>query len=123
MEGGMPTYAQVQAVFNHSCTVSLSCHMSRGSGIVDLTNGNSYAAIVGVNSSEVATMPYVTPGDTENSFLFRKIDGSFTSIPYCMAHASTGECGVRMPMVGGAPLTPGQIALIRDWINAGAPND
>jgi hypothetical protein len=51
----------------------------------------------------------VIPGNAADSLLWRKLAG----VNLCMD---------RMPQ-GRAPLTTTQIDMIRDWINAGAPNN
>lgn len=62
-----------------------------------------------------AGIPYVTPGSTENSFLFRKVEGTHGALT-CPTRRG---CGMRMPP--GAGLTPDKIDLLRRWINGGAP--
>ena len=59
-------------------------------------------------------LPYVSPGDPENSYLFRKIGGG----PYC---PNGEEPSDPMPQVG--TLTDDQIDMVRRWIEAGAPYD
>ncbi len=54
-------------------------------------------------------VPYVAPGDPDGSYLMRKIDGG----PYC------GNPSDPMPIA--SSLSEETIALIRDWIEAGAP--
>jgi hypothetical protein len=124
VDAGPPNYEQVQLIFSRSCAVGgTSCHAASGRP-PNLTAGASYAAIVNVDSIFVLTTPpmkIIAPSDPENSFLLRKVDGTFGQIPYCAADASTHECGVRMPMVGGQPLAANEIALIRAWIMSGAP--
>ena len=56
-----------------------------------------------------ASLKRVAPGDPTNSYLYRKITG-------------VGITGDRMPQ-GGPYLSDAQIALVRDWIRRGAPND
>lgn len=63
---------------------------------------------------------YVRPCEPENSYLFRKIAGG----PYCRNFDGTPS--LRMPMVGmvaGTPLPDAEIALVEQWILAGAPRD
>ena len=50
-------------------------------------------------------------GDPDRSYLVQKIEGA------------PGIVGERMPRTGGPFLTPGQIAIIRRWIELGAPNN
>ena len=52
-------------------------------------------------------MMRVKPGDPENSFLMRKIDGCFEGLRGCMVQSgaiSTNPCGDRMPRSAGARL-------------------
>lgn len=58
-----------------------------------------------------ASMPFVTPGDHEESYLWHKISGT---------QASAGGSGSRMPE-GQPALTEEQIDAIADWIDIGAP--
>ena len=74
-----------------------------------LTAGRAYANIVGVSSVEMPQLQRVMPGDPSNSYLYRKITGA-------------GITGDRMPL-NQPPLSEAQIALVRDWIRRGAPND
>lgn len=55
----------------------------------------------------------VTPGAPDQSYLVRKLEGT---------HLDVGGRGARMPLDTG-PLDPKDIALIRDWIRAGAPDN
>lgn len=76
---------------------------------LDLSAGRSFEDLVNVLSTQVG-LNRVTPGDSEMSYLVHKIEGR------------TGIAGQRMPPAG-APLTQGQIAAIRRWIDAGARNN
>ena len=76
----------------------------------NLEGANAYANIVNVPSTEMPSLKRVMPGDAANSYLFMKITGA------------PGIIGSQMPLAGG-PLTAGDIELIRQWINAGAPNN
>lgn len=76
---------------------------------MNLTAGQAFANIVNVNSSEVPSLLRIKPGDPDNSYLIRKIEG-------------TATVGGRMPL-GGAPLSPTLIQTIRDWISDGALNN
>ncbi|HHO50480.1 MAG TPA: hypothetical protein ENK18_06285 [Deltaproteobacteria bacterium] len=63
--------------------------------------------LVGVSSR--ASMPYVTAGAPEESYLLHKLAGT---------HLEVGGFGARMPI--GPPLTESEISLVRSWIQAGA---
>ena len=101
------TLSSIQTdVFTPSCATH---HGPSGTAAgLDLSAGQSYANLVNVPSTQVA-LNRVTPGDAENSYLVHKIEGR------------DGIEGQPMPV--GPPLTDEQIAMIRQWINAGAPNN
>jgi hypothetical protein len=60
-----------------------------------------------------AKVPYVVPGDSAASYLFRKINGG----PYCAPDA--GGASDPMPQTG--TLSAVDIDLIKRWIDGGAP--
>jgi len=113
--GGTPidptaTFTRVQnEVFTPTCA-KIGCHdlLGRQSDQV-LVAGQAYAQTVGHPSVEMPSLVRVAPLDPANSYLYRKITGA-------------GITGDRMPQ-GGPFLTDAQIALVRDWIRRGAPND
>ena len=76
----------------------------------NLEAASAYASIVNVPSVEKPSLLRVKPGDAANSYLFQKITGA------------PGIAGSQMPLAGG-PLAASDIALIQQWINAGAPNN
>lgn len=106
-----PTLTQLQAdIFTPICS---TCHTGVGAslpGAQNLTAGHSYASIVGVASLEQPAFMRIKPGDPDNSYLVRKVQGS------------AGITGVQMP-AGGTPLTQAQINEIRAWVAAGALNN
>lgn len=112
-----PTYAQVQTIFTQSCAIGgSSCHSSSGlRGGLDLSAGNSYAQLVGVDSVAI-NMKRITAGNPDQSFLWHKIANTFSSLAQCRG----ADCGAAMPMVAGSMLSADQLALIRAWIVAGA---
>jgi mono/diheme cytochrome c family protein len=117
VSGGAPpatiTLVQIQQeVFTPHCA---SCHVDGGSGPMPLTDpATSYASLVGVDpinsTARQAGKKRVMPGDPSRSFLMDKITGDM----------ELGE-GDRMPQ-NAHPLSADQIALIRRWIQAGAPS-
>ncbi len=106
-----PTLTKVQAdIFTPICSV---CHTGVGAGlpgVQNLTAGHTYANIVDVTSIEDPSLKRVNPGDPDNSYLVRKIQGS------------PGIVGVQMP-ASGPHLTQAQIDEVRAWIAAGALNN
>jgi len=106
------TLAQLQStIFTPSCA---GCHTGGGAVLpssMNLSNtAASYAALVGVASTEQPAVQRVNPGDPDASYLVRKLEGA------------PGISGDRMPL-GGAPLGAALIADVRAWIAAGAAND
>ncbi len=114
-----PTFASVQQqIFNtqdgsgrQNCIV---CHTDQGrtpaSGL-NLREGASYNALVGVSARGKAGAVLVVPGDPENSYIVQKLEGA------------QGIVGERMPRTGGPYLTSGQMLVLRRWIQLGARND
>lgn len=86
------------------------CHQVGASGglLMGMDAASAYASMVNVPSSN--GMPYVTPGDPDNSYLFHKVDGT---------QVEAGGGGSTMPL--GAPML-GQpdIDAIAAWIADGA---
>jgi hypothetical protein len=78
---------------------------------VNLRSTASYANLVGVASRAKAGSIRVIPGDPENSYLVHKLEGR------------QGIVGERMPRTAGPFLTPGQMLVIKRWIELGARND
>ncbi len=105
------TFSQIQAnVFTPRCS---GCHDGSPGGLPgaqDLTAGNAYASIVNVPSLEQPALMRVKPGDPDNSYLIRKLQGT------------VGISGVRMPY-GGPYLDQATIDQIRAWIANGAVNN
>ena len=77
---------------------------------MSLAPGEAYTNIVNVAANEVASLKRVDPASYQNSYMYRKVTGA------------SGIVGDRMPQ-GLPPLPDAQIALLKDWIRRGAPND
>jgi hypothetical protein len=110
-EGGGPLpltadFDSIQAnIFTPICSV---CHIGGGAPEgLHLDAANSYNLLVGVPSTEVASLPRVKPGDPANSYIIQKLQG----------HAAVGA---QMPL-GGPYLSADTIAFIQQWITNGAP--
>lgn len=103
-----PEFASIQAnVFTPVCS---PCHSGAGAPQgLRLDADNSYAALVGVPSSEVPGLLRVEPGDPDSSYLVQKLEG----------RASVGG---RMPLNQPA-LPEATILVIRQWIQDGALPD
>lgn len=114
-DGGLASipFADTQALFDLRCS---PCH----------DQGNQRRRIVVreydniVNQPSPATgMPYITPGDPDNSWIYRKITNTQAAV--CQAASvPTRNCGGIMPTNQGTALTQQQIDDVRDWITAGA---
>ena len=104
------TFTRVQnEIFTPNCA-NIGCHNPIGQqSQMVLIAGRAYTETVNVPSVEMPSLMRVQPNDPVNSYLYRKITGA----------AITGD---RMPQ-GGPPLSEAQIALVRNWIRRGAPND
>ena len=70
---------------------------------MNLTAGNTHTSVVNVASLEVPTLDRVEPGDPDNSYLIRKLEGG------------PGITGSRMPF-GGPFLDQPTIDMVRQWI-------
>lgn len=94
----------VQSLFTKKC---VACHNDRspGSGL-SLQKGSSIASLVNVPSTELATMPRVTPGDSAASYLAHKLLDT---------HLDVGGSGKKMPLSG--RLKDEEIAAIISWID------
>ena len=90
----------------------INCHTTAGGRIppqgLDLS-GDAHAMLVNVPSRERPELMRVKPGDPENSYLIHKMEGRSTIV------------GRPMPFNGPPFLTPGQIEIVKRWIEIGAP--
>jgi len=103
----------VQPIFSANCALS-GCHA--GSAPVlgqNLSSGLAYGSIVEVPAQEAPGYFRVRPFFPDSSYLVHKIEGTPEAL---------GGFGARMPL-GAPPLTEEDIATIRSWIAAGAPNN
>lgn len=94
-------------IFKPVCS---GCHLGLGNtlpGIMDFTSKEAtYMSLVNTVSLQNPELLRVEPGNPDNSYLVRKIEG-------------TQSVGSRMPFRG-TSLTDEQIMAVRDWISAGA---
>lgn len=99
------TFASIQAnIFTPRCT---GCHAGSGAPAgLRLDEANSYALLVGVASAQVPSLQRVNAGRPDDSYLVQKLEGR-------------AAVGVRMPF-GGPYLDDTTIAVVRQWIAAGA---
>ncbi len=107
------TLAVIEArVFRPHCAIP-SCHASaEPTGRMRLDDDQPATTLRNVSAMGVSCsgqgLTRVRPGDPDGSLLYRKIT------------EDSPPCGSRMPQ-GADPLSPELIALVRDWIAAGAP--
>jgi hypothetical protein len=103
-----PTFQSIQDhVFTPICT---ACHAGASAPLgLRLDAGAAYALLVNASSVESPSQFRVQPGNPDASYLIQKLEG-------------TAAVGGRMPL-GGTPLPPETIAVIRQWITNGATND
>lgn len=114
-----PSFSSIQqTIFNASdssgrlaCT---GCHTDQGrapaSNLV-LTEGRSYQQLVGRAATGKPGTTLVIPGDPDNSYLVKKLEGASDIV------------GQRMPRGNGPFLTEGQMLVLRRWISEGAANN
>lgn len=94
----------IQPIFDRNCT---DCH--GGNAGLFLDEGESYANLVNVPATKGCTPERrVEPGKPSASVLIKRLTGT--------------TCGTQMPKKA-PPLPPEEIALIEQWILAGAPNN
>ena len=104
----MPTLSSIQThIFTPSCAGHHGPSLAEAD--LDLSAGRSFANLVNVPSTQVE-LDLVRPGDAENSYLIHKMDGR------------PGIVGRQMP-IGRLPFSAEEIAVIRQWIDAGARNN
>lgn len=108
VEPGTATWTVVSTTFSSSCS---PCHLGPAppNGSLDLDGGR--AAVVSVPSAQLPTMVLVDPGSPSTSYLWRKLRGSQREV---------GGFGRRMPL-STPQLDDRNLALVRAWIRAGAP--
>jgi hypothetical protein len=103
---------QIQAqILNPACT---ACHTDDGrtpSSNLNLKSGVAISNLVNVASVGKAGAVRVIPGNPSGSYLIQKLEGAADIV------------GLRMPRNGPPYLTTDQVALIRQWIQNGAPNN
>ena len=95
----------IQDIWDTKCS---PCHIggSQGGGLA-LDDGHN--ALVGVPSDQVPSMSLVEPGSRDDSYLWRKLQGTYMEL---------GGIGDSMPITG--ELSEGQMEQIGSWIDDGA---
>ena len=104
-----PTHdVDIQPIWEKSC--GATCHINDDDGGLQLGN-DAYDQIVGVASDDVPTMNLIEPGSLDDSYLWRKLDGT---------HIAVGGEGFTMPR-GSFTLKKRDKNRIEAWILDGAP--
>jgi hypothetical protein len=114
-----PTFSSIQAnIFEATdstgrqpCT---NCHTDQGrnpSGQLNLRHDLAYSRLVNANSVAKQGAVLVRPADPDGSYLIAKMEGHSDIV------------GLRMPRPAGPFLSDGQMMIVRQWIDRGAPND
>ena len=138
---GAALYAQADAIVTRSCARE-TCHGSMvANARMDLMAKGFRAALVNVTSCEYDRMKRVDPGKPDASWIMIKLSGPVRFRQYADFvdfqpdpgwKPSTPECsgmfddgspwfGTRMPPTGTTAISEAVVALIRSWIEAGAP--
>lgn len=114
-----PTFSSIQREIFSAADSSgrgacIQCHNAgnrNNAAVLSLVEGVAYGELVNVASSRKAGAIRVVPGNPEASYLIHKLEGRSDIV------------GQRMPRAGGPFLTPGQVSIIKRWIELGARND
>jgi hypothetical protein len=99
--------ADIQSIFNNNC-ISSGCHNAGAAGGIVLLQGQSYANLVNVASTQEPGKTRVIPSDSGNSYIVIKLEGRQTN-------------GSRMPL--GGTLDSNSIQNIKNWVDKGAKNN
>jgi len=95
--------ADIQPIVNRC----VSCHQNAApAGGLSLQRGTAPANLIWVTAGQ-ADMPYVTPGDPSQSYLWHKLAGT---------HVEAGGTGAQMPL--GSKLGETELTAIEAWIVA-----
>lgn len=112
-----PSYAtDIEPLWEtHACVAM--CHEPGGSwASTDLTMGAGYEMLVeadGLQTTALADVQLVIPGDTEHSYLLNKLEGTQGEV------VSGAAGGTQMPQ-GQPPMSADEIATVEQWIACGA---
>jgi hypothetical protein len=101
-----PVLLEVKDRIDRVCASADGCHGS-GSGMMSLSVGHEFGAMINVVSFEMSPMLRVKPGDPENSYVYKKLA------------CEGGIVGSCMPL--GFAFEPDVPRIFHDWIEAGAP--
>lgn len=102
----VPTLAEVHETVFTSC----GAHHLGGTSLPWLELNDELGTRLADAGPQLPSMPWITPGDTEQSYLWHKVSDT---------HDSVGGSGQRMPI--GPALTEEQLGVLQRWIDGGAP--
>jgi hypothetical protein len=116
--------SQIQPILDENCVVGVAgqaCHQTGGSWFPTIyTADMSYATLLEGDPSQ-SVLPYVTPMDIENSYVWRKLTNTITGVGRGLPMPSV-DTSVTPPMEA-PPLPQAEMDLIHAWINEGAMNN
>jgi hypothetical protein len=102
--------ADVLPILEYRCA---TCHNSDDPhGGLSLARGVAYDQIVNSPSGQ-SKLPRISPGEPDESYLIRKIEGT---------HLAAGGSGFAMP-IGFFRVPDADRAILRKWVSAGAPRN
>jgi len=102
------------ALFTPSCGFS-ACHGEAAAAGLNLRAADLHAELL-THAVAGTTMPLVSPGDPDNSWLYR-------ALSRCEPDDGQGHRGPHMPLNAPFLLDPGLVNKVRAWIAAGALDD
>jgi hypothetical protein len=110
------TWAAIQKTIlaGRGCTQNVCHDSTEATGMLDLSPDVAYEHLVNIESSAEIEMPLITPGEEKLSLLYLKLEAKTKGI------ALPAAAGAPMPTAGDA-LSVEQLAALRLWIRAGAP--
>lgn len=113
---GAPTLSRIKDVlFTPSCTYS-SCHGMNAAADLELAADDLHAELMNHQPTQDTGRPLIAPGDPEGSHLYQLL-------AHCEPASASGGVLPHMPLNAPFLLGDDTIALVREWIEAGAPDD
>jgi hypothetical protein len=111
-----PSLSNIREHVLPACGFS-SCHGSGGqAGGLDLTATDLHGVLLGHPVVDDTDLPLVAPGDPEGSWLYHKLSR-------CEPRGRQRQALTHMPVNAPFLLEPELVAMVRDWIAAGAADD
>ena len=105
-----------ESVFEPGCTFG-ACHtFNSPAGGLRLTGDGLHEVLMEHPGRGHTTMPLIDPGNAEGSWLYHVLSR-------CEPSDEDGSLRSHMPLNAPTLMEPGLVAKVRDWIDAGAPND